>query len=124
MTKDEKDHFIALAQRLGWVYEPTGEPHTFKANGESFSIPIKAAADIGRLVGRLSPHFDQPHIEVESVSGPLLSADDYEMAVQRLSDLFDARPGSPEEKELHDLAERIESYELKTFWPEGKDVLP
>ncbi len=120
MTTAEQDHFVALALRLGWVYEPTGLPHTFTANGERFTIPANAAADIGRLVGRLSPHFDQPHIETAPVPpGTLVSAQDYELAVQRLSDLFDAKPGSAEEKELHSLAEQIEEYELKHFWPEN-----
>ncbi len=122
MTTAEQDHFVALALRLGWVYDPKGLPHTFTANGERFTIPQNAAADIGRLVGRLSPQFDQPHIEAEPIPGEIESADDYEKAVQRLSDLFNARPGSPEEMELHDLAERIENYELKNFWPDSADV--
>lgn len=44
-----------------------------------------------------------------------MTEEEYEVAMQRVDELFDAEAGTPEGRELSDLADRIVAYEQEHF---------
>ena len=46
---------------------------------------------------------------------PIHTAEDYELALQRIEDIFDAEPSSPDADELEVLSILVEDYENKNF---------
>lgn len=53
----------------------------------------------------------------------LKTEDDYQQALERLSDLFDAKPGTPESDEADVLAMLVDEYEKKHYPIESPDPI-
>jgi hypothetical protein len=125
MGPETIQNIMKLADIAGWEWVPSADVNsrffTFSAKGETFTLSLPVLANLAEFAAKLER---QPATVTTPPTGALTNDAEYEAAVQRLSDLWDARPGSPEEMELHDLAERVEAYELKNFWPDNKPMLP